>query len=164
MIILTKKSAIISAVIISFLAIGALGAMPAMAEDLANYPRIVQKIADRFGLDEDEVQKVLVEFREEHKAQMQENFYTRLNNLVESGKITANQKQAIISKFEEMKEEHKKLDDLSPEERNAKIKDHLNNRKNRAKELKTWAQENNIDLELLPKMHIGHGKAHGHWH
>lgn len=134
---MTKKSAIISAVLIGFLAVGALGNMPASAQDLADYPRIVQKIADRFGLDEDEVHKVFVEFREEQKIEARNQFYSRLNDLVSSGKLTNEQKQAIVKKFDEMK--------------------------GTGQDLKDWAAENNIDLRLLPKMHFGQGKMHKNW-
>lgn len=60
---------------------------------------LIQRIAQRFNLDEAEVQKV---FEEEHRALLEE----RLNKAVADGKISEKRKQEILSRSEEVGPHH----------------------------------------------------------
>lgn len=120
------------------------------------YPPIIKKLVERFNLNEEEVKKVFDEAREERRAEMRARFEERLNQAVKEGKITEQQKKAIMAKKEEMQAEREKLKDLTPEERRQMREKHK-------QELEAWAKENGIDLNLLPML-FGkghHGPHHG---
>lgn len=147
-----KKKIFISSVIMTgLLAVGAIGILPAYADDTPAYPPVVQKLADRFGLDVDDVQEVFDEERAEHHAQMLQSFEEILSQEVEDGKITEEQKQLILDKHEEMQAKMEEFKDLSPEERREKM-DAWHD------ELRTWAQENNIEMPFF-KMRFGSQKG-----
>lgn len=116
---------------------------------------LVQKIADRFGLNKDEVQSVVDEFQAEMHAKQMSEYEIRLDQLVSEGKITAEQKELIIEKKNDIVEEWQaKVDELrnmSPAERKA-AKEAFQ------QELAEWAAANNIDLQYLMN---GGGKRMG---
>jgi hypothetical protein len=118
---------------------------------------LVQRIADKFGLDKDEVQAVFDEEQKVVVSQMEATYEERLSQLVKDGKITEEQKALIREKQAElrngMEEEWEEMKDLSPEERRAQMQA-------KHDELKAWADENDIDPQYLMfgmKMHKGHG-------
>ncbi len=65
-------------------------------------PSIIQKIAQKFGLNEADVKSVFDQNRADKKAQMETKFEARLDQLVKDGKITDAQKQLIIAKRKEI--------------------------------------------------------------
>ena len=124
-----------------------------------DHATIIGKLVERFGLNEEDVKAVFDETKEEHQAQMQSRLEERLNEAVTSGDITEQQKQLILAKHEELKAQ-KEADkeswqDMSKEEWKEAMIFHK-------EELKTWAEENNIDLKYF----FGSskfGKKHGFW-
>lgn len=118
---------------------------------------LVQKIADRFGLNEAEVQTVFDENRAEHQAKMEaerekkqaeiiSRLEERLDEAVSNGEITEEQKALILAKQEELtsnrQAQMESTKDLTNEERRQIMET--------AREaLQTWAQENNIDIKYL---------------
>ena len=123
------------------------------------YPSIIQKLVERFGLNEEEVRAVFDEERAKRRQQMRANFEDRLSQSVSEGKITEEQKQAILAKKEEMEANHRNFSDLSsedltPEKRREEMEAHR-------EEMKTWAQENDIDLSLFPMFLGGKGRRGG---
>lgn len=114
-----------------------------------SFPSIIQKLIDKFNLNPEEVSQVLDETREEHHQQAQADFEERLSKAVEDGKITKDQKNKILAKHEEMKNNRENWENLSPEERRQKAKI-------QHEELKTWAEQNEIDLK---DFFFGHPKA-----
>ncbi|MFH1713080.1 MAG: hypothetical protein ABH896_02750 [Candidatus Jacksonbacteria bacterium] len=86
---------------------------------------IIQKLAERFNLDSNKVQEVFDEARSERQQKMQENMENRLNeqldNAVSAGKVTEEQRQAILAKKAEMQEKYQDLKDLTPEQRQVKM-------------------------------------------
>ena len=109
------------------------------AQDANSYPPIVQKLAQRFNLNEDDVKAVFDEAKQEKKAKMQASFDDFLNQAVKDGKITEDQKQKILEKREGLK----------------------TSRLNKKEDLQKWAQENNINLEYLFGVRRGHFKGMG---
>lgn len=148
-----KKAIIILALALGLLGVVGYGTAKAYAGDPDKYPPIVQKLVERFGLNEDEVKAVFDEERTERQQQMQARFEERLNQAVSEGKITEEQKQAILAKKEEMQANFGQFKDLSPEERREKMEAHR-------EEMKTWAEENGINLDSLP-MFLGKGPRGG---
>jgi hypothetical protein len=110
------------------------------AGDETTYPPIVQKLIDRFNLNEDEVKDVFDEAREERRQIWEQNREQRLDQAVEDGVITAEQKQALLEKYAEMqteKQQHKE-------------------------EMHEWFEEQGIDHEALMQYGGFGGKGFKH--
>lgn len=107
---------------------------------------IVQKIAEKFNLNTDEVQTVFKENRESHQVQMQEKQEERLAQAVSEGKLSGDQNQLILDKMAELKTKREANQEdsqnLTQEERQAKRKAHQ-------EEMTSWLTENGIDQQYL---------------
>jgi len=153
-----KKYLVIPVLGLALLGFITYGTARAYAENRSGgYPSIVQKLVERFGLNEEDVRSVFDENRTEHQQQMRADFEDRLSQFVSEGKVTEGQKQAILAKKEEMMANYKGLKDLSfenltHEERREEMETHR-------EEMKTWAQENDIDLSLFPLLLGGKGRC-----
>ena len=116
---------------------------------------LVQKISDRFGLNKDEVQEVFDEVHAERYAEMEQRYEDRLTQLVADGTITDAQKQLILEKHNDLREEHEankdSFIDKTPEERRAAFE-------RTRSELEDWAEQNGIDIKYL--MPFGGGRGH----
>lgn len=118
---------------------------------------LVDKIAQRFSLNRDDVQKVFDENRATHEAEMQQNMQDRLTQAVKDGKITEDQKAKILAKADEMKTFMDTLKDKTAEERKTAME-------NKRNELEQWAKDNNIPIQYVRFLHgpRGHGMGRGH--
>lgn len=115
------------------------------------------KIASKFNLNKDEVKNVFEEDRATHEADREKSFSEKLQKLVDEGKLTADQKSKIEAKFKEMHEQRdaNKDSNLTREQRKAEMKTHRD-------ELKKWADENKINLDLIrPDKPAGDMGGHG---
>lgn len=153
---INKKKMLFPVMALAVLAGGLLTVTNASAEDSVNpHGAIVQKIAGKFGLNQNEVQKVFDESRDEHQTEMQKKHEERLNTLVSEGKITEAQKTLLLNKHKEMKAERGDNDawrKLTPEERRSQME-------KKRTELENWAKANGIDTQYLFE---GNGmKGHG---
>lgn len=118
-----KKRIILPAVLLTgALAAGALGFSVASAQENGSYPPIIQKLAQRFNLNEAEVQDVFEEIRDEQMANMEADFATHLEKMVSEGKITDEQKQKILDNHNELQEKMEEWKNLSPDERHEKMR------------------------------------------
>lgn len=106
---------------------------------------LVDKIATKFNLNKDDVQKVFDQDREEHRQEMQQKLEDRLSKAVSDGKITEQQKTLILNKVQEMQSNKESLKDKTPEERRSLMKA-------KHDELTQWAKDNNIPLQYLHPM------------
>lgn len=115
---------------------------------------IIQKIAQRFGVSESDVQAVFDEMHKERQEHMQVQMADRLTKLVTEGTITEQQKQLLLAKQEELQTSRivnrEAMKSMTPEQR----KEEMNKQK---QELEAWAAEHGIDLSLFPFM--GHMKG-----
>jgi hypothetical protein len=147
---LTKKQ-LISAAAITVLAggIGLSSISMVSAQTGTNQDReetLASRIATKFNINKDEVKAEIKaqhdENRAEHEAEMKQNRETQLQKLVDSGKITADQKTAIIAKMDEM---HTKMEELR---NNGKTKEE-NKEAHKAlhDEFKTWVESQNINMD-----------------
>ncbi len=144
----------------AFTAVGlaSLGIVASVSADSSNSDNLSSKIAQKFNLNQEEVQKVFDEHKGEMHQEHQAKISTKLDDYVSSGKITANQKTLIINKLDEMhkqREDNKEsLKNLTQEERKLKMEE-------KKTELESWAEQNGINIELLkdikPKGRNGHG-------
>lgn len=133
---------------VTLLVVGAsiFGAHGALAADTDNpESTLVQKIATKFNLNQDEVQKVFDEEHASREAEMQTKNDERLSQLVTDGKITEAQKTLILNKQKELKASRSdkgSLKNLTPEERKSQMDA-------KKAELESWAKENGIDVQYL---------------
>lgn len=144
-----------AALAVALLAGGGLYTARAVNAQAGGTSTIVQKIAQKFGVPQADVQAVFDADRQEHMQQMQAHAEQRLTDLVTAGKITQAQKDLIVAKQKELAANRQAtmeaLKDKTPAERRAAME------KERA-DLEAWAKTNGIDLQYLM---MGHGMA-GH--
>jgi len=149
--ILSKKM-IIPMAAIAIIGAGTYGASQiAAASDTANPGQsLVQKLADTFHLDKSKVQAVFDQNRADHQANRETNYEARLTKAVTDGKLTAAQKDLVLT-------EHKKLEaELQAATTGSATEHHAAMQKVR-QEAQTWSTQNNIDQKWL----IGPGRLHG---
>lgn len=134
------------------LAVGSIGVLPASAQDTTVYPPIVLRLAERFNLNVEDVEDVFEEERAEHHAEILQSFEDRLTEAVANGKITEDQKQAILDKHEEMqaKMEELRSQDLDREEMHEEMKAYHD-------ELRAWAEEQGIEMPFMTFKFGGQG-------
>ncbi len=154
------KNLLIIPAFIAIVALGIWGTGNVVAADSGvNTLSIVTRIAQRFGLSETDVQKVFEEHRQERHEEHAKIFEERLTQAVTDGKITEQQKQAILGKFKELHEQHtatmESFKDMTPQERRTAME------KKRI-ELESWAKEQGIDTTYLFGIGMGmRGKPAG---
>jgi len=102
-------------------------ATTAKADDLDNRPPFIQKLAERFNLNQDEVDSFFQEQRQQHQQQMQEQKEQKLQQAVDDGVITAAQKEAITAKHQEK----------------------MGNRQENRQEMQQWFEDQGIDHQAL---------------
>ncbi len=119
---------------------------------------LVEMIAQKFNLNQDEVQAVFEQAREEQHAQHQAQELERLEALVEEGTLTQEQKVLITAKQAELKasqeSQKESFQDMTLEERQEAME-------TQKAELEAWAQENGIDITLLQQGRRGAGGPGG---
>lgn len=126
-----------------------LSTKPAKAEgSFAPMSGFVEALVSKFGLNQTEVQTFVDNYRQQRQTEMQtlardrENTY--LSGLVSEGKITEDQKQAILQKHEELRSQFSRdgISGLTPVERRQKMDE-------KRSELTSWAQSQGIDTSYL---------------
>lgn len=149
---ITKKM-ILPVMAAAVVGVSAIGLGTAAAQ--SNADTLVEKIASRFNLNQDEVQAVFDEAREEKQAEHQAELSDKLQAKVDDGTITAEQKTLLEEKLAELREERQANRDseLTKEERREQ------GQQNR-EAFEAWAEENNIPLDELD-LHGPHGHGHG---
>lgn len=125
-----------------------------------NKDSLIQRLVEKFNLNQGEVETTFEEHRdqmqEERKAQQEE----RLSDLVSEGKLTEDQKNALIAKMEENQAEREQnreeFQNMTREERQAERQEHRD-------EMDQWFEEQGIDKNVLGGRgemgggHRGHG-------
>ncbi len=148
-----KKTTLVAGLLV-LTAIGTLGALSltkVYAEDNVQTKTLLQTIVEKFNLNSDDVQKVIDEYRSERSSDRKEELTEKLDYLVYKEKITEDQKNKILSKYEEVKDKMNEFWKLSVEERKTKM-DELRD------EIKSWAESNNIDTRYVFMLGMGGGK------
>lgn len=119
-----------------------MGAAAVSAQDNEAAPSIVQRLAERFGLNHEEVQSVFDELHEERMQRHQIIIEERLDQAVADGVITDAQKEALLAKKAEIREK----------------------RDQHHEEMQAWMDEQGIDPEkLAPYGGFGHHGMHMKW-
>lgn len=152
-----NKKLIFPVAALAILSVAIIGAGNVSADDISkNRGDIAQKIAEKFDLNENEVQEVLDQVREERKSELQARHESRLNEAVENGEITEDQKNLIINKQKEIKENRS---ESKENYKDMSISERQNLFSEKKEELKAWAEQNDIDPKYL-YAGLGH-KGHG---
>lgn len=118
--------------------VGAFWAGKTTAQAIGSKQTLVDKLAERFNLNKDEVTGVFNELQEERQQQRQADMESKLDEAVNDGVITAEQKQVLLDKYAEMQ----------------KIQEQLNQKR---KEMQQWMENSGIDFEKLAPYRIGFG-------
>ncbi|QQG47343.1 MAG: hypothetical protein HY044_04440 [Candidatus Woesebacteria bacterium] len=118
------------------------------AQDTETHPDIVSAFAQKFGLPKDQVQSFFDEFRSQRKMHIMQNmqarFEDRLSRLVTEGKITSDQKSAILNEINSLKVKHN-LDSLNT----MSLTDRKKALQSFSLDLKSWAKSQGINVSLL---------------
>mgnify|MGYP001410878772 CR=1 FL=1 len=110
-------------------------------ENENNFPPMIKDLIDRFNLDEDEVEEYMQEQHKQKQVEMTEKRENLLDQSIEDGKITEEQKDLLISKLDEQRFK----------------------REQEHEEFKLWAKENGIDLSQL-RLRPGNRGADSRWY
>jgi AraC-like DNA-binding protein len=127
----------------------------AQAQGDTNHPfhqQLIQKLAQRFNASESDVQNVFTEVKQAHRQEMGQKMLAALDQAVTNGELSEAQKQAIIAKQQELRQQHElemaNFKDLTPEERKTKMEAHR-------VEIETWAKDQGIDAKyVMPKFKV----------
>lgn len=149
-----KRKIILVSIILTLAGIGAFGVASVYAQSpQGKYPSIVQKLVEKFGLKESDVQSVFDEAQQERQSQMQAKFEESLSQAVKDRKITEAQKQLILTKRQELKANSQanftNMQNMTPDQRKGDMQ-----AQNQA--LTDWAKQNSIDIKYLFGGHMGH--------
>lgn len=109
-----------------------------------NYPPMVERFAEHFGLKVDDVKTFFDEERQQRQQDMLSDYADFLEEAVNSGDLTENQKDLLISKKEE---QQKEMANFQPGSENRE--DRFEKKQARRDELVQWAKDNNIDQKYL---------------
>jgi len=116
---------------------GTLGVHSVRAADTNTNPPIIQLLAEKFGLNQDDVAQVFDQERQQQQQRMQVDRETHLEQAVTDGVITEDQRQLILQHQEEMaqqREEHRQ-------------------------QQQQWAEDNGIDMDALHSYGMGGGRG-----
>ncbi len=153
------KTSHIIAVAISLSALLPVSHAYAYGYGATSHDTVVQRIAQKFGLQKSSVQSVFDDIRKERQAEMQKQLEERLTQAVKDGKLTDAQKNLILAKHKDMQANREKNREawmkMTPEERR-------NERQKTRAEFEAWAKTNNIPPEWVMPYGRG-GMGMGRW-
>ncbi|MBU6389637.1 hypothetical protein KGQ71_03940 [Patescibacteria group bacterium] len=104
---------------------------------------LVAMIAQKFHLNQSDVQAVFDQYQQQRQADRQQNFNDKLNQAIRTGQLTNTQKDLIVAKEQEVKTQLTQIRSMPA----------ANDRKNAMhqlqSDLKSWAHQNNIGAQWL---------------
>ncbi|OGV91734.1 hypothetical protein A3A66_04075 [Microgenomates group bacterium RIFCSPLOWO2_01_FULL_46_13] len=135
-----RKSTIPILAIVTLVLIATVGLNKVKAVDNTSSLSIVDKLSEKFNLNESDVQTVFDDVHQERLQEMNTLREQKLTEAVEAGTITETQKQALLNKWQELEQE----------------------REQKRQEMQTWFEDQGIDeTKLAPYLGFGH---HGGFH
>jgi hypothetical protein len=154
-----NKKVLLPTVALTVLAATGYGVSFANAQEIDDQPvTLIQRIANRFNLNQDEVEQTFQEHKQYMGERLRQGYIQKLDQAVIDGLLTQDQKNALLAKKEEMRESYN-YEDLTKEEILAQKKEHH-------EKFETWAEDEGIDLDALgfDKGMGKHGmKKHAYW-
>ncbi len=157
------SKSLMSAGVLTAVAVGSfagVGAVNAFDNQDASRDSLIDRIVTDTGADRTTVEASFEAHHQEMEAQMKQKQSERLQSLVDSGTITAEQKSAIEAKHDEMEAQREswKDQDLTREE----MRDKMDADRD---EFESWAESQGIDLDAVRPTKaegFGHGGPGGH--
>jgi oligoendopeptidase F len=135
--------------ILSFFGIGTLitaAGVLAQGNTNAGYSTIIQRLAQKFNLNPSDVKTVFDEVHNERLQQHQTAINDFLTQEVNNGKINTAQKQAILDKIQQLKDQRQStMDQL----KTMTLDQRKTFKQTKLTEMQTWAQENGINWQIL---------------
>lgn len=152
-----SKPILIAAAAIGSLAITATVAMAATTTSTGN--TLADKIATKFNVNKDDVQKVIDEDRSAHAQEHEQRYEQMLNSAVTAGKLTTEQKDKILAKHKEllaqMQNDRDNFKNMSEADRHTAMQ-------KKHDELTQWEKDNNVPTGyLMGAGRGGHMMHHG---
>ncbi len=152
-----SKKVLVASAVVGGLALGStVLSNPVSAHMNGASTDIIQRIAQRFNLNEADVQTFFDDMRTERQQQRQADMEARLDEAVTAGVITAEQKALVIAKMAEHHDEmeaergeHGERASMSAEERQTEREEHRAERESHRQDMESWAESNGIDWESL---------------
>lgn len=108
-------------------------------DNTSAHQTLVYRIAQKFNLNESDVEAVFDAVRDEKQAEMKAKREERLSQAVKDGVLTEDQKTALLSKMEE----------------------HLSEKKENREEMQSWFKSQGIDETKLREYLMPFGKSRG---
>ena len=141
---ITKKSKALlaTAAILGLGTFGGLKITQAQSADVNPAATLVAAIAQRFNLNQSEVQQVFDDHRGTMGMRQRTHRQDRLSEAVKNGQLTQAQADQITAKQAEMRSSMQTLAGKTESERREVMQQHRD-------EMKTWAQANNIPVEFF---------------
>jgi hypothetical protein len=128
---INNKMLIPSAIIIVLLAFASNSSSSTSAQNTTSYTPIVQKIAQKFNLNENDVEEVFIQDRMDLWNKRKQQLSDKLGMAVNDGKISQQQKQMILNKKDELQA------------------DRFAELETRKEEMKLWMNEIGVNPDLL---------------
>lgn len=165
-----KKSILIASTVAA-VGLGTIGASALAQNSNGGTTSLVDKIAQKFNLNKDEVQKVFDQNKADRQAEMEARYEDRLSQAVKDGKLTEEQKTKILAKHKELqakfeaqreagKDARAELENKTEAERKALMEQKKAELDKLKSEIEAWEKENNIPSGYLMVGLGGHG-MHG---
>ncbi len=117
------------------------------ATDANNLPPMVQRMAEKFNLNKDEVVKFVDEDLANMQAERKADFESKLSESVTAGKITEAQKAAIIAKHDELDAKRDALRDERTDDREA-FRDQMEALRT---EMTDFLKSQGVDESIMPE-------------
>jgi hypothetical protein len=114
---------------------------------------LVQFLAEKFHVDQNQLQSAVNDYHTQHKQQLQQKLQDKenayLDYLISQGKITTAQKQQIIAERSKLQSEYNPVNfkTLTPDQRKQQLQ------KEQA-EIQTWSKDTGIDAKYLRFGHM----------
>lgn len=136
----------------TLIGVGSVGAVSAATDNSTNgASSIVDKLASKFNLNKDEVQAVFDEERKQHQAEHQAEQKQHLAQAVTDGTLTQAQADYITKAQAEIKS---LMGDGRPDQLDEAARQQI---RDKMAALRTWADDNNVDMRYV----MGGGRGHG---
>lgn len=154
---MTKTKLILPAALIVTGLVLFAGVNGASAQTGTQFPPMIQALVDHFKLNPTEVQQVVNETKQNQAANREKSFEDHLTALINEGKLTDSQKQAIITKLSDVRNQIQNIRNSS-----ATASDKRTEMQKVMTDLRTWVQGQGLDWGLIrPWAGRGHGGPFG---
>ena len=154
---LISKKVLIPMAAVAVIAAGAYGVSQVSAASSATPGQtLAQRIAGAFGLDQSKVQGVIDQYRDDRQGQAEARYEQMLTQAVTDGKITSDQKSAILAEHNKLKAELQAAAGKTGTDRRTAMQQVRT-------EAEAWSKQNNLPAHWLmgPRPMRGMGPDHG---